>query len=216
MKKTTVLFDLDGTLLDTAPDLAYAVNQLRRDRDMPELALEVLRPHAGYGSKALLKAGFDLDDTHPTYPAMVSAFLNSYEACSMQSTVYFPRIENLLHRLDQENIRWGIVTNKPQRFTRQITEQLGLDKRAVCIVSGDTLPTRKPHPAPILLACEQCGCLPSEAIYVGDTEIDVLASKAAGMRSLVVLYGYTSSEENPHAWGADGYLSDPMELMNWL
>lgn len=216
MTSTTVLFDLDGTLLDTAPDLAEAVNQIRREKELPDLALETLRPHAGFGSKALLKAGLDAEDHHPDYPDLLRAFLSNYQSCSMQSTRFFPGIEKLLNDLDEKNIRWGIVTNKPERFTTPIVKQLGLENRAACIISGDTLPTRKPDPAQIIHACQLLQVNPEKTVYVGDTAIDVEAAKAAGTRSLVVLYGYSSEHENPHDWKADGYLNQPCDLMNWL
>lgn len=216
MTQPTVLFDLDGTLLDTAPDLAEAVNQIRRERALPELELATLRPHAGFGSKALLKVGMDADDDHPDYPDLLEAFLNNYQACSMQSTQFFPGIEALLSGLDALNIRWGIVTNKPQRFTTPIIEQLGLDQRAACVISGDTLAQRKPHPDQILHACQLLGVDVKNTFYVGDTFIDVQASQAAGTRSLVVLYGYANEHENPYDWNADGYLNQPSDLMNWL
>jgi 2-phosphoglycolate phosphatase len=216
MKKPTVLFDLDGTLLDTAPDLAEAVNKIRRERDLPELALETLRPHAGFGSKALLKVGMNADDDHPTYPELLHEFLRNYQSCSMQSTRFFPGIEALLNTLDEKQIRWGIVTNKPERFTTPIIQQLQLDQRAACIISGDTLAQRKPHPAQITHACELLNVKPTDTFYVGDTFIDVQASTAAGTRSLVVLYGYTSEQENPYDWKAEGYLHQPSDLMNWL
>lgn len=216
MKKPTVLFDLDGTLLDTAADLAEAVNQIRRQRNLPELTLDTLRPHAGFGSKALLKVGMNTDDDHPTYPELLNEFLSNYESCSMQSTQFFPGVESVLSALDEKNIRWGIVTNKPERFTTPIIQQLQLDKRAACIISGDTLAHRKPHPAQITHACELLNVAPENTFYVGDTFIDVQASKAAGTRSLVVLYGYTSEDENPYDWKAEGYLDQPSDLMNWL
>lgn len=216
MTQACVLFDLDGTLLDTAPDLAEAVNQIRRERELPELELATLRPHAGFGSKALLKVGMDADDDHPDYPDLLQEFLSNYQACSMQSTQFFPGIEALLSKLDTLNIRWGIVTNKPERFTTPIIQQLGLDQRAACVISGDTLPQRKPHPAQILHACELLGVKTKDTFYVGDTLIDVQASNAAGTRSLVVLYGYANEDENPYDWGAEGYLHQPNDLIKWL
>lgn len=216
MSTTTVLFDLDGTLLDTAPDLANAVNQIRLKRDLPALALETLRPHAGFGSKALLKVGMNAEDHHSNYPTLLTEFLHNYQACSMQSTQFFPGIESMLNHLDEKNIRWGIVTNKPERFTTPIIQALKLDQRAACVISGDTLSRRKPDPDQILHACELLKINPSETIYVGDTHIDVKAAKAAGTRALVVLYGYQSPDENPHDWQADGYLHQPGELMGWV
>ena len=212
----TILFDLDGTLLDTAPDLAGAVNFLRRERGLNDLPLAVLRPYAGYGSKALIKAGFDINEDHPEFDLLIDAFLEQYQRRTLHETTFFPGVEALLTTLDEKNIPWGIVTNKPKRFTQEIVSRLGLDKRAQCIISGDTLSRRKPHPDPILHACQLMNVAPENAFYIGDTHIDVLASQAAGTKTLVVMYGYTHEGENPHHWKADGYLHSPCELMNWL
>ncbi len=214
--KQFILFDLDGTLLDTAPDLAEAVNTLRRERGLANLPLANLRPFAGYGSKALIKAGFNIDENHPEFSQLIEAFLEQYQRRTLHETTFFPGVEDLLMTLDEKNIPWGIVTNKPERFTQEIVTRLGLDKRAQCIISGDTLSRRKPHPDPILYACKLMNAAPENTFYIGDTHIDVLASQAAGTKTLVVMYGYTSDDENPQSWNADGYLQSPCDVMNWL
>lgn len=212
----TVLFDLDGTLLDTAPDLAQALNQLRIKHDLPELPMPVIRPTVGYGSKTMLKLGFDVDDSHPQYASLLSDFLNYYEKHMLDSTQLFPQMNNVLSHLENHNIPWGIVTNKPARFTHDLLRSLKLDKRAACIVCGDTLPKRKPEPDQILHACNLLQQKPANTLYVGDTSIDVVASKAAGTKSLVALYGYISNDEDPYDWKADGYVHDPIEIIEWL
>lgn len=214
--KQTILFDLDGTLLDTAPDLAYALNILRRANNMPELPLDMIKPTVGHGSKSMLKLGFNVDESHEHYPVLQEAFFNTYDTCLTRETALFPGIAEVLQHLDDKNIRWGIVTNKPARFTHLILDALNLSKRSACTVCGDTLAERKPHPAPILYACKLLECHPSDTLYVGDAATDIIASKAAGARSVAALYGYIGTEEDPYSWQADGYAHSPADIMKWI
>jgi 2-phosphoglycolate phosphatase len=213
---TTVLFDLDGTLLDTAPDMAQALNTLRRARNLPELPLEIIKPAVGYGSKALLKLAFNIDDSHDRYNAFLEEFFNAYKNCLAHKTTLFAGMPEVLNYLEGNNITWGIVTNKPKRFTHDLLDELDLSKRSAVTICGDTLPQRKPHPAPILHACEILKCPTSGTLYVGDAATDIIASKAAGVSSLAALYGYISAEEDPYTWQADGYINAPSEIINWL
>jgi N-acetyl-D-muramate 6-phosphate phosphatase len=212
----TVLFDLDGTLLDTAPDLTFALNQQRLQHHLPPLELAAVRPFIGYGSRAILKAGFDIDDNHPQYAGYLEEFLNLYQTHLAHSTQLFPEMEHVLSFLEQQDMPWGIVTNKPARFTDELLKLLDLDQRASCVVSGDQLAKRKPHPDTILFACEQLNKHPAQCVYIGDNMIDVIASKAAGTKSLVALYGYIQTSEDPYAWQADGYIQKPLEIIEWL
>lgn len=212
----TVLFDLDGTLLDTAPDMAHALNTLRQQHGMPNLELDIIRPLVGYGSKALLKLGFNVDENHRDYLILLEEFFNAYQNCLAKSTVLFPEMPAVLQHLEEKNIPWGIVTNKPARFTMNLLDALDLTRRSACIVCGDTLTNRKPHPEPILYACKLLKRAPENALYVGDTATDVAASKAAGSHSLVALYGYISAGEDPYEWQADGYIETAGEIINWV
>lgn len=212
----TVLFDLDGTLLDTAPDMANALNMLRRHRNLPDLSLDVIRPFVGYGSKALLKLGFDADENAGEYAHLLEEFFSAYDRCLSESTVLFPEMSAVLDHLDSNDIPWGIVTNKPARFTINLINDLNLSQRSACIICGDTLDKRKPHPEPILYACKQLNKNPQHTLYVGDTVTDVMASKAAGTRTLVALYGYISADEDPLTWNADGYIKTAGEIIHWI
>lgn len=212
----TVLFDLDGTLLDTAPDMASALNLLRRQRRMPEISLDIIRPLVGYGSKALLKLGFEIDENSREYLLLLEEFFTAYQNCLAHSTALFPGMALVLDHLDKNNLPWGIVTNKPARFTMHILDALDLSRRTACVISGDTLKNRKPHPEPILHACKLLNRVPANTIYVGDTATDVTASKAAGTHSLVALYGYIKADEDPYEWKADGYIESADEIINWL
>lgn len=211
-----VLFDLDGTLLDTAPDLAGALNQLRIEHHLDELPLHVIRPSVGYGSRAMLKLGFNVDEDHPTYTALLEEFLKLYQTHLTKHTQLFPNMEIVLKHLEDEQIPWGIVTNKPSRFTYDLLKALKLDHRAACIICGDSLSKRKPDPDQILHACQLLKQDPRYCLYVGDTSIDVIASKAAGTKSLVALYGYINIDEDPYSWNADGYIKEPIEIIKWL
>lgn len=208
-----VLFDLDGTLLDTAPDL---VSSLATLTEKPLNMTKELRAAAGRGFRGLLKAGLNLDDQHHEYVDFFNRFQAHYEKTLLNATSFFQGMQELLHQLDELKIPWGIVTNKPEKFTRLIVEGLKLTSRAKCVISGDSLKNRKPHPEPILHACELLNKKPSECLYVGDSEGDVVASKAAGASCLVALYGYIAESENPKNWNADGYISNPLDVLKWL
>ncbi len=212
----TVLFDLDGTLLDTLPDMTKALNTLRRKRNMDEIRPEDIKSAVGYGSRAMLKIAFGIDQQHAQYHAYVEELFLAYEDCLAESTVLFPGMANVLAHLEEQNITWGIVTNKPARFTHPILDALNLSGRSACTVCGDTLAHSKPHPAPILHACEIVKATPDSTLYIGDAATDIIASKAAGVFSLAALYGYISASEDPRSWQADGYIQSPEEIIAWL
>jgi 2-phosphoglycolate phosphatase len=212
----SVLFDLDGTLLDTAADLGQALNDTLVKRQLEPLHLSKIRNNAGRGCRGLLKLGLDMENTHPEYAALCIELLDNYQRHMLTSTQLFPGMDAVLHHLEDNNIPWGIVTNKPHRFTQELIRHLKLETRAACVISGDTLAHSKPHPAPILHACQQIGLTAAHCLYVGDSEIDIIASRAAGSPSLVALYGYIIETENPETWNADGYIHHPHEILTWL
>lgn len=211
-----VFFDLDGTLADTAPDLGHALNQVRRQRGMAPLALEILRPYASHGARGLLEIGLGLGPEDPDFGATRLEFLAYYEASLCQHTTLFPGIAELLAGLEERGIPWGIVTNKPARYTDPLMEQLGLTTRAATIVSGDTCANPKPHPEPMLYACRSAGVEPHKSLYLGDAERDIEAARAAGMPALVALYGYLDETDRPDEWQAAGSVASPLEVLNHL
>lgn len=212
----TLLFDLDGTLLDTASDMGNALNELRHTYKLPPLPLSIIRPYAGYGSREMLKLAFNIDEDHPRYSDYLDGFLHLYHSHLTNTTQLFPGMADVLTQLDDRGITWGIVTNKPSRFTFDLLKAMKLDHRAACIICGDSLSKRKPDPDQILHACDLLKRTPSETIYLGDTIIDVIASKAAGTKSIVALYGYIKAEEDPRTWKADGYINQPADILAWL
>ncbi len=211
-----ILFDLDGTLLDTAPDLVFALNQLRKENGLPDMPLVSIRPIISYGSKEMVKLVLGIEESDVHFAKLRERFLALYQEHLADATQFFPQVEDVIAHIESKNIPWGIVTNKLTRHTHPILEALKLYHRPGCVVCGDTLRTYKPDPAPILHACKLLGVKPENSIYVGDSNSDVLASKAAGSKTLVALYGYIGATENPLAWGADGYLDQPIDMMKWL
>jgi 2-phosphoglycolate phosphatase len=211
-----VLFDLDGTLIDSAPDLAGAANAMRVARGRPALALEALRPMVGSGARGMVGIAFGAKPGDADYDALRDEFLARYAAGLLERTAVFAAVAPVLDRLDAAGLRWGIVTNKAERFTHPIVAGLGLDRRAAVVICGDTTPHSKPHPAPLLEAARRAGVTAAECIYVGDDHRDVMAGRAAAMATLVAAWGYLGQGEPMHAWQADAVLSDPQELLQWL
>jgi phosphoglycolate phosphatase len=212
----TVLFDLDGTLVDTAPDLGFSLNELRRRRGLPPLAEAQYRPQASHGTQGLLRLGFGLDQDDPAFAALRQEYLEIYAACLTANSPLFPGMAEVLGELEARGLNWGVVTNKPIRFTEPLLAQLGLMRRTACVVCGDTLAFNKPHPAPMLHACRLAGSEPGQCLYVGDAERDMVAAAAACMPALVALYGYLGDEDRPHEWGALGHIESPAGILDWL
>lgn len=210
-----VLFDLDGTFADTAPDLARAVNTMRAARGLPPAPSEETRRVTSMGARGLLGVGFGIDPAHPDYPVMRDEFLRLYESQLCCDTALFPGMAALVDTLEAQRLLWGIVTNKAMRFAEPLMEQLGYAKRAGCIIGGDSTPHMKPHPAPLLAAAELLGVLPANCLYVGDDERDIRAGKAAGMATMGVRYGYLNGHD-PATWEADAVIAHPEELLGWL
>ena len=211
-----VLFDLDGTLADTAPDLAAALNRVRRDRGLPEMPLSQLRPYASHGARGLLGAGMGITPEEDGYIALRDVFLDHYAAALSVDTTLFDEVAALLDGIEARALPWGIVTNKATRFTTPVLEALALSRRAGVVVCGDTTPHAKPHPAPLLLAAERLGVPPSRCVYVGDAERDILAGVAAGMHTIIAHYGYIEPQDVPETWPADGGIDTPGALLHWL
>ena len=211
-----VLFDLDGTLADTAPDLGFALNQQRLARGMPELPIEAVRSQASSGARGLLKIGFNIEPGQSGYDAMRDEFLDIYERNLSRNTRLFPGVSALLEQVERRGLRWGIVTNKAERFTFPLLRALTLIDRAACVICGDTTPNPKPHPAPLLAAAEKLGIPARQCIYVGDDERDVQAGHAAGMPVVVARYGYLGNGTPPEQWGADGFIDAPEDLLGVL
>ena len=211
-----VLFDLDGTFADSAPDLAAALNHARATRNLPPLPIEVLRPQASHGSHGLLKVGFGIEPDHPDFNALRDIFLDYYARNICVHTQLFGDTAKLIDELEQRSIKWGIVTNKPHRFTVPLMQALGYADRAACLISGDTCKHAKPHPEPMLKACELIGVAPAQCLYLGDDLRDMQAANAAGMRGIIARYGYISSPEEISGWPALGGIDTPTQLLQYL
>lgn len=211
-----VLFDFDGTLVDTAPDLGYALNLQRERHGLPFLPEESIRPYASHGSRGLLEIGFGLLPEHASFESMRAEYLALYTQVMTRQPVLFSGMAETLGEIEQRGLQWGIVTNKPRRFTVPMVEHMGLDRRAGAVISGDDAPQPKPSPQTLLLACERMHLHPEQVLYVGDAERDVQAGNAAGMTTLVALFGYLSAADQPQAWGADGYIHQPQDLLAYL
>ncbi|WP_321894500.1 phosphoglycolate phosphatase [Paraburkholderia heleia] len=202
-----VLFDFDGTLADTAPDLAAAVNQMRHARGLAPAPLERLRPLASAGARGLIGGAFGIGPDDREFAAMREEFLANYEANLRIETALFAGVDAVLDDLDGRGVRWGIVTNKVARLTGPLVKLMHLDTRASCVVSGDTTPYSKPHPAPLLHAAEALGIAPQRVVYVGDDLRDVQAGAAAGMATIAAAYGYCGNDVPPSQWNAQ-YVAD--------
>lgn len=210
-----MLFDLDGTLADTAPDLAAAANAMRIARGLDPLRLELLRPMASQGARGLLKVAFDKTPEDADYEALRVEFLDRYEADLAVHSKLFDGMADVLDQIEMQGIAWGIVTNKAMRFTGPLTALLGLSPRAGAIVSGDTTAFAKPHPAPLLHAAELLDIPASECVYVGDDLRDMEAGHAAGMHTVAAAWGYCGRSE-PTQWQADVVFADPRDLLTLL
>ncbi len=210
-----VLFDLDGTLLDTAPDLVRVLNQVRTEQGREPLPWELARTRVSHGSAGLIRLGFP-DLSGEPLEQLRLRLLELYGAQLAVDTRLFNGCQAVLDQLASRGMTWGIVTNKPGYLTRPLLATLGLDRLAGCVVSGDTLPERKPHPAPLLLAASELALAPSQCLYVGDAERDVRASQAAGMPVLVARYGYLGPDDDPASWGPDGQIDAPGGIIDWL
>lgn len=215
-KIAAVLFDLDGTLIDSAPDLGAAAELMRTSRGMPPLGLEAYRHMAGAGARGMLAVAFDMNPQDARFESYREEFFSNYEACMTQRTYAFEGVSELIQRIHETGLRWGVVTNKSARFTEPLTQAMPLFDTAGAIVSGDTTPHAKPHPAPLLEAARRMGIEPQHCVYVGDDERDIVAGKAAGMVTVAADYGYLGEKADTAAWGADVQIKSPLELLQFL
>jgi 2-phosphoglycolate phosphatase len=216
-KLDTILFDLDGTLADTAPDLAQTLNLLLQENARAMLPFPLIRPHVSHGATALVKLGFGLNNEDaPEFIALRQRFLDIYSDNLCRQTMLFPGMDTLLDDIEQRSLRWGVITNKPARFTEPLLQQLGIAERSACIISGDSTDKRKPDPAPMFLACEKIGVMPGQCLYVGDAERDITAGLNAGMKTLVAAFGYLGEQDRPEHWQAHGIISTPEGILDWL
>ena len=207
-----VLFDLDGTLIDSAPDLGAAVDQMRVDRGMPSLPLVHYRPMAGAGARGMIGLAFGFTPEHPDYDAMKEEFFRNYEACMTQRTFAFEGVVQMIDALVAADLPWGVVTNKSKRFAEPLTQAMPLFKTAAVVISGDTTPYAKPHPEPLFEAARRLGIAPSACVYVGDDERDIVAGLAAGMKTVAATYGYLGTQSDVQKWQAHAHIQSPREL----
>ena len=215
-KINTVLFDLDGTLIDTAPDMANALNILLEEEGCDILGFSYIRPFVSNGSAALVQLGFpDLEDPS-TIDRLKKRYLEIYVNKLCIHSALFPGMIKLINHIENEQMRWGVVTNKPSWLTNPLMEQIGLAKRAACIISGDTTNNRKPHPEPMYLACKQANSKPEHCIYIGDAQRDIQAGANAGMQTVIANYGYIGAWESITDWGADFTVNMPDEIIDLL
>ncbi len=216
IKLQSVLFDLDGTLVDTAPDLGDALNQLLQAHQQTPLSAAQIRPVASHGSVGLIRLGFGIEPSDPAFETLQSEFLDYYAHRLCNRSELFDSMAPLLTYLEQSQIPWGIVTNKPTFLTNPLVEALALSGRAACVVSGDTTAHRKPHPEPLFYALRQINALPGKSLYIGDAARDVTAAKRAGMKVLAATYGYLAATDAPESWGADALVHTPQQIQSWI
>ena len=211
-----VLFDLDGTLIDSAPDLGAAADKMRTDRGLPSLPPARYRPMAGAGARGMLAEAFGMGPDHPDFAVMREEFFVNYESRMTEQTTIFDGVPELVLQILGRNMAWGVVTNKAARFTDPLTQAIPLFATASAVVSGDTTPHAKPHPAPLLEAAERLRVAPEHCIYVGDDERDIVAGLAAGMGTVAATYGYLGAKTDPSEWGAHAAIKSPGELLQLL
>jgi len=208
-----VFFDLDGTLADTAADLAEPIHQMRRERGLSPIPADRLRPFTSRGARGLLGCGLGIEPDHPEYEALRIDFLARYEQAMLQHTRLFDGMETVIASLESQAIIWGVVSNKVERYVRPILAGLGLLERSICAIGGDTTGFAKPHPEPLLLAARLAGVAPADCVYVGDDARDIEAGRAAGMKTVAARYGYCGDAAPPHEWGADHLIDHPRAIL---
>ncbi len=211
-----VLFDLDGTLIDSAPDLGAAADKMRTDRGLPSLPAERYRPMAGAGARGMIGVAFGFAPDHPDYETLREEFFVNYQSCMTQRTTAFDGIASLIDELASRGLPWGVVTNKAARFTEPLTRAMPLFTSAAAVVSGDTTPHAKPHPAPLLEAARRLGIAPQRCVYVGDDQRDIVAGHAAGMGTVAAAYGYLGNAADTGDWGAHAVILAPLQLLALL
>ena len=216
MSIKAVLFDLDGTLADTALDLGGALNTMLREQGLPEVSMDEIRPVASHGASGLLKLGMNLDKTDPNHARLRQQYLDTYETCFDKDTVLFEGIDALVQAIHARGLKWGIITNKPHTFTHRLVPQLGFSVAPDVVVSGDTTAEAKPSTKPMFYACEQIDIAPEACLYVGDAERDMQAGKNAGMKTVLVSWGYIHADDKTEEWPADSVIDTPEQLLQLL
>ena len=211
-----ILFDLDGTLIDSAPDLGAAADQMRVVRGLPSLPMADYRPFAGSGARGMLRVAFDMSPEDDQFADMREEFFQNYERRMTQDTTVFEGVAEMLTNIVARQLQWGVVTNKSKRFTEPLSQQMRLFATAGAVVSGDTTPHAKPHPEPLLEAARRIGVAPEHCVYVGDDERDIIAGKAAGMYTVAAVYGYLGEKQSVEHWQADDVIDSPRELLKRL
>ena len=211
-----VLFDLDGTLVDSATDLGRAADKMRTDRGLEPRPLAQYRAMAGAGARGMLGIAFGIAPGDPDFDLLREEFFSNYTACMFDHTAAFDEVTDLIAALDARGLRWGVVTNKAARFTEPLLRALPVFASCAVAVSGDTTPHAKPHPEPLFEAARRLGIAPGQCIYVGDDERDIVAGRAAGMVTVVANYGYLGSEASVKAWRADAEINSPLQLLQFL
>jgi len=209
-------FDLDGTLVDTAPDLAYALNQVMEQEGRVPLPYASIREVASHGSAGLLGLGFGITTDNPEFASLQKRFVQIYQDNLTRESRLFEGMQKVIDKIDETGIKWGVITNKPQFLTEPLMTGLNLKQRAACIVSGDTTDQSKPHPAPMLHACKLVNVQPAQCVYIGDAERDIVAGRNVEMHTIAACYGYLSDDDRPENWQADAMINQPEELLQWL
>lgn len=211
-----ILFDLDGTLLDTGRDMGGALNRVLEEMGRPAVDYDRIRPVVSQGTAGLFEMSLGVTSADPAYEALRGKFLDYYERDICSHTTLFAGMEDVLARLDRRELPWGVVTSKPEYLAVSLLDSLELLTRAACVVGGDTLEKRKPHPAPLLHGCALADLKPETCIYVGDAESDIVAGRRAGMKTLIASFGYLSAADRPEDWGADGIIDHPLDILEWI
>ncbi|MFA6163807.1 MAG: HAD-IA family hydrolase [Methylobacter sp.] len=214
-KLSCVLFDLDGTLVDTAPDLISCLNKALNAHGFAAVAPDLIKPFISYGAAAMINASRPLSDDE-LKANILETMLNLYQNNIAEHTVFFSGIVDTLNAIEAQGLKWGVVTNKRERFTNPLMDALKLTDRAACIVSGDTTANPKPHSDPMLEACKQAGVNPRECVYIGDALHDITAGKSVEMKTLAALYGYIKPDDTPESWGADALIESPDQISTWI
>jgi N-acetyl-D-muramate 6-phosphate phosphatase len=211
-----VLFDLDGTLADTAPDLLAALTRAMGGLGLGTPPIARVRPYISYGAAAMVREGLNGTCTEQKHKQVLDAMLGDYQQHLAEQTTLFTGMRDVLNGLEAKGIKWGVVTNKRRRFTMPLMDALHLTDRAACIISGDTTTKQKPHPEPMLTACLKAGVKPEQCLYIGDSAHDIAAGKSVKMKTLAAVYGYLKPADDPGAWGADHLIYSPTEILPWI
>ena len=213
---SSIFFDLDGTLADTAPDLTTALNQVLQKEQKLSLPVEKVTPFISRGLNAIMQMAFDISEQDPKFQNLKERFITAYKNTLYDQTRIFLGIEQVLQYLEAKKIIWGVITNKHKEFTDPIMQKLNLAQQTACVISGDTTPFKKPSPQPMLWACNITKTDPKKAVYIGDAEADMQAGQAVGMKTLIASYGYLAENDNPKQWGADAIIAKPEKIIDWI